>query len=102
MKLFEGSYRFATIVAAVHFVGASTTAWYVSVLEQTDGQAVLLWAHWTIIDFPVSFLSYFLIEGQYFVAHALVGTLWWFFIVTVFTRIVQAIRSRSRASGNQD
>jgi|HubBroStandDraft_1064217.scaffolds.fasta_scaffold1126486_1 hypothetical protein len=91
---FKGAYRTATIVAAIHLVGVVLTAWYVSVAEQTSGQAVLVWALWLIIDLPVSFLGYWLFEGQFFFVHAVVGTLWWFFLITVITRILQALRRR--------
>lgn len=91
---FKGAYRIAAIVAAIHFVLVALTAWYVSAAEQTSGQAVLVWAIWLLIDFPVSFLAYFLLEDRYFLAHAVIGSLWWFFLITVVTRMVQAIRGR--------
>lgn len=97
MKPFEGSYRIATIAAAVHLVCVVLTAWYVSVLEQHSGQAVLLWVYWTFIDFPVSLLGYFLTDNRFFLTHALIGTLWWFFLIAVIARIIQALRGRRRS-----
>jgi hypothetical protein len=91
---FKGAYRIAAFVAAIHLVCVALTAWYVSAEEQTSGQAVLVWAIWLLIDFPVSFLGYFLFEGQFFLVHAVIGSLWWFFLAVVVTRIVQAIRRR--------
>jgi hypothetical protein len=95
MKPFEGTYKIAGIVAAVHLVGVVLTAWYVSVASQTSGQAVLVWVYWGFIDFPISFLAYSLLNGQFFLAHALIGTLWWFFLVAVIVRIIQALRGRA-------
>jgi hypothetical protein len=95
---FRGAYRIATIVAALHLLGVALTAWYVSTAEQSSGQAVMVWAFWSIIDLPVSLLGYFLFDGQYFLVHAVVGTLWWFFVITVITRIVQAWSGRMNAT----
>jgi hypothetical protein len=95
---FKGAYRPATVVAVFHLFGVIFTAWYVSAAEQTSGQAVLVWALWLIIDLPVSLLGYFLFEGQYFWVHAVIGTLWWFFLITVITRSLQAFRARLRGS----
>jgi hypothetical protein len=94
MKPFEGSYRIAAAAAGVHIVLVVLTAWYVSVASQTSGQAVLVWIYWGAIDFPISFLSYFLLNGHFFLAHALIGTLWWFFLVAIIVRIFKAMRFR--------
>jgi hypothetical protein len=91
---FKGAYRPAIVVAIFHLLGVILTAWYVSTAEQTSGQAVLVWALWGIVDLPVSFLGYFLLDGQFFLVHGVIGTLWWFFLITVITRIVQALRGR--------
>jgi hypothetical protein len=95
MKPFAGSYRIATIAAIVHLVCVVLTGWYVSVLAQRSGQADLLWVYWTFIDFPVSLLGYSLTDNRIFLTHALIGTLWWFFLVAVIVRIIQALRGRS-------
>jgi hypothetical protein len=95
---FKGAYRPAAIVAVIHLLCVALTAWYVSVAEQTSGQAVLVWAFWLFVDFPVSFLGYFLLDGQFFLVHAVIGSLWWFFLITVATRIVQAVRGRLRSA----
>ena len=91
---FRGAYRIAAIVAAVHIVGAALTAWYVSAVEQTSGQAGMIWAFWTIIDLPVSFLSYELLDVQPVIVHVVIGSLWWFVLAVVLTRLV---RPRERA-----
>ena len=91
---FKGAYRIAALVAAVHVVGVALTAWYVSVAEQTSGQAGLVWAYWIIIDFPVSFLGYTLLNGHFLLVPLVIGTIWWFFLAVVVTRIVQSIRKK--------
>jgi len=93
---FKGAYRVALIVAAIHLVLVAITAWYISAAEQESGQTVLIWVYWLFIDFPVSLLAYFLLDGRFFLAHAVIGTLWWFFLITVVTRIIQAVRERKR------
>ena len=94
MVPFKGAYRIAAIAATIHVACVALTAWYISGLEQTSGQAVLLWVPWLFIDFPVSVLGYFLFDGQFFLVHAALGSLWWFFLIIVANRIVQAIRRR--------
>jgi hypothetical protein len=89
---FQGTYRIAAIVAAVHVVGAALTAWYVSVAERTDGQAVMLWVYWMIIDLPVSFLSYELLNVQPVIVHLVIGSLWWFVLAVVLTRLIRSMR----------
>jgi hypothetical protein len=91
---FKGAYRIAAVAAGIHLACVALTAWYVSALSQTSGQAVLLWVYWLLIDFPVSLLGYFLFDGQFFLVHAVIGSLWWFFLVLVIARIVQALRRR--------
>ena len=92
---FQGAYRVAAIVAALHVVGAVLTAWYVSVASHTDGQAVLVWVYWMVIDFPVSFLSYQLLDVQPVIVHAIFGSFWWFVLAAVLTRLIRLMRGRN-------
>lgn len=94
MTPFQGAYRTATIIAIAHVIGAALTGWYVSVAEQTSGQAPMIWAIWMIIDLPVSFLSYELLDLQPVVVHTVIGSLWWFFLALVVTRISQSMRRK--------
>jgi hypothetical protein len=103
MKLpFEGTFRIAGTAAALHFVGACLTAAYVSVASESSGQAVMVWAVWALIDFPFSLLAYSLVdahswgEHSIFLAHAVLGTVWWFFLVAVAARLFQSFRKRVR------
>ena len=102
MKLpFEGTFRAAGIAAALHLVGVCLTAAYVSIASESSGQAVLVWAIWALIDFPISLLAYSLTEtyswGEHsiFLAHAVIGTAWWFFLVAVAARLLQSARSKA-------
>ena len=95
---FRQTYRVAAIVAGTHLVGALLTAWYVSVAEQTSGQAVMVWAIWALIDIPVSLIGYELLDGHVAMLHIVVGSLWWFFVAAALTRLVQAIRGNRSSS----
>ena len=90
MLPFRQAYRVASIVAGTHVVGAVLTAWYVSVAEQHSGQAVMVWAFWALIDIPVSLIGYELLDGHVAMLHIFVGSLWWFFLAAVLTRLIQA------------
>jgi hypothetical protein len=93
MKTSMRSFRIAAIVALLHLVGVLLTAWYVSVQEQSSGQAVLVWVYWTFIDFPISFLGYFLLDDNTFLTHALLGTIWWFVAIAGVARLLEASRT---------
>jgi hypothetical protein len=97
---FKGTYRTAAIIAIVHVAGAALTAWWVSVAAQTSGQAPMIWIVWMLIDFPVSFLSYELLDASPIIVHVIIGSLWWFFLGMVFARIFQTPRTSSAPSNN--
>ena len=99
MLPFRQAYRVASIVAGTHLVGAVLTAWYVSVAEQHSGQAVMVWAFWALIDIPISLVGYELLDGHVAMLHIFVGSLWWFFLAAVLTRLVQTART-NRSSGS--
>jgi hypothetical protein len=106
----------AAAVAVAHLLGVVATAWYVS--ESTDGQAPMVWAYWAFIDLPWS-LAYFFGHGYggwaeahsashpvlaqllYFphLLHAVVGTLWWYFLVRLVGVLVARGRGRASSAG---
>ena len=86
---FSGSHRIAATVAALHLVGALLTAWYVSVASASSGQAGLVWVFWMLVDLPISFLAYTLSDVGFLFTHALLGSLWWYFLVMVVTSFVK-------------
>ena len=59
----------------------------------------MVWAIWALIDIPVSLIGYELLDGHVAMLHIVVGSLWWFFLAAVLTRLVQAIRG-NRSSGS--
>jgi len=86
----QSAQRWSIALAFLHaVVFAAFLAYYLDV-NQRDGQAMLLWTYWLIIDFPVSLLvplgwSFISPESDlsrywlYFV-HGVAGTLWWYLI----------------------
>jgi hypothetical protein len=76
-------------VALVHLLGTLLTSWYVSVASETDGQAVLVWAIWAIIDLPVSALAYQLSGFSPLVVHGVIGSTWWYFLALVVRRLLK-------------
>ncbi len=78
---FKGAFRTGAVVGVLHLLLVALTAWYVSAAESV--QADVVWVFWALIDFPVSLLGYSLFGLQVFLVHAVIGSLWWFFLVTV-------------------
>src|SRR5258706_13665722 len=95
----------ALTVAIVHFVAVVAIACYVEL--STDGEAALIWVRWSYIDYPIS-LAYGLVGAQYAdwvlsfmpahpvlaqllyfpnLLHGIVGTMWWYVVVSVFCRL---------------
>ena len=82
----------AVIVAGVHLLGASLTAWYVS--GSSEAQAPLVWIYWMFIDLPWSLPLWELMNSSFFVIHGVIGTVWWYFLVVLIGKLVAFVRSK--------
>jgi hypothetical protein len=89
--------RFALGLAALHVVLFLAFLAYFRDASHHDGQAMLLWTYWLVIDFPVSLLvpaGWSLIEPDspltrywlHFV-HGVMGTLWWYLLPLIVARV---------------
>ena len=90
--------RLASIsLAAVHAAAFFLFLAYFSEANQRDGQAMLLWGYWLVIDFPVSLLvpaGWWVMDADaavtrywlYFV-HGVLGTVWWYWIPAIAVRV---------------
>jgi hypothetical protein len=94
---FKGTHRIASVVAVLHLLGVLLTAWFVSIESRSSGQAELVWVIWAILDLPVSFLAYLLTDFGIASIHAVLGSIWWYFLAMVVTRVMQTIKSNYRS-----
>jgi hypothetical protein len=65
-------------IAVLHCLAAGVTAALVGALS--DGQAAMTWGYWVFVDFPLSIVLWSLMPGQFFLAHGIVGSIWWFWL----------------------
>lgn len=72
---------------------------YVNILNSGKEQIQLLWIYWILLDFPASLvliLSFILNETSPYViyfTHGILGTIWWYYLPTVFIVIINKFRS---------
>ena len=89
--------RIAIGLAVLHFVLFLAFVTYFRGANHHDGQAMLLWSYWLVIDFPVSLLvpaGWSLIEPDspltrywLYLVHGVLGTVWWFVLPLIVARI---------------
>jgi hypothetical protein len=70
---------------------------YYQDVSHRDGQAMLLWTYWLVIDFPVSLLvplGWSLIDpdsplSRYWLygVHGVIGTIWWYVLPLIVARV---------------
>lgn len=86
---FKGTHRIGSFVATVHLLGVLLTVWYVSIASDSSGQAGMVWAFWIVADLPISFLAYELTNSGIILVHVVLGTIWWYFLAMVLTRLLK-------------
>lgn len=93
---------------AVAFLGFLA---YFAEANQRDGQAMLLWGYWLVIDFPVSLLvpaGWWIINPDsplahywLYAVHGILGTMWWCMLPVVAVRVYGWAVSRRSARTDQ-
>lgn len=99
---------FAVTLAASHAVAFLAFLAYFQSVSERDGQAMLLWGYWLIIDFPVSLLvplGWSLIDpdsplSRYwlYAVHGVIGTVWWYCLPLIIARVYRKFAPRPVSS----
>lgn len=98
------------VLVSVHAIAFLLFLLYFLGANERDGQAMLLWTYWLVIDFPVSVLvlvGWWLIDpdshrgaalSQYWLyfVHGVVGTIWWYYIPQAATFAFRATKTLLR------
>lgn len=92
----------AITLAVVHAAAFIAFVAYFLDTNQRDGQAMLLWGYWLVIDFPVSLLvplGWTVLNpdsptSQYwlYAVHGGAGTIWWYCLPLIAARVYRAVK----------
>ena len=98
----------AVAFALLHALLFVAFATYVSEVGQRDGQAMLLWGYWLVIDFPVSLLvplGWSVIDpdsplSRYwlYAVHGVIGTIWWYCVPLIVAGVYRKFMPRVSAT----
>jgi len=102
------------LLALMHVIIFVLFLIYLSSVYDRDGQAILLWAYWLILDFPVSLLlllgwdlmgsseTQIMIFLRYYLphfVHGVLGTIWWLYLPSFIQKIwwkLKGLASRNK------
>jgi len=102
--------RAGLIAGAVHLAAVILTELYV--VSSTDGQAILVWVRFTLVDLPISFLYladvplgwlHQAAPDLFWPAwiHGVAGTAWWALVVGLASAIIQRLKGREKDGAPQ-